>query len=243
MRDELDRHIKRTGHENVYFPLFVPEVAAREGGRARRGLRPAGRLGHACRRRGARPSGWPSGPTSEALIAEVVKDWIQSYRDLPLLINLWNNVVRWELRTRLFLRTTEFLWQEGTHLPRHGAGGADEVASASRPTARLGGLAGHPGRSRAARRENEKFPGAVYSDSIEALMRDGRRSRRAPATTSARTSPRPRGIQFLDRDNERKHPYGTSWGFYDAHGRGRDHGPRRRLGPGPATRTWRRTSW
>ena len=127
MRDELDRYIKRTGHEQRLLPAVRAHVAPREGGRARRGLQPAGRLGHARRRRGAeRVAGHPADQRGDH--RRVVKDWIQSYRDLPLLMNLWNNVVRWELRTRLFLRTTEFLWQEAHTFHATEQEAAEEVA-------------------------------------------------------------------------------------------------------------------
>ncbi|MDP9272529.1 MAG: proline--tRNA ligase, partial [Chloroflexota bacterium] len=111
MRDELDRHIKRTGHSNVYFPLFVPRSLLEKEAEHVEGFNP--QVAWVTHAGGEELNEWLAiRPTSEALIAEVVKDWIQSYRDLPLLLNLWNNVVRWELRTRLFLRTAEFLWQE-----------------------------------------------------------------------------------------------------------------------------------
>jgi len=111
MRDELDRHIKRTGHSNVYFPLFVPRSYLEKEAEHVEGFNP--QVAWVTHAGGKELDEWLAiRPTSEALIAEVVKDWIQSWRDLPLLMNLWNNVVRWEMRTRLFLRTAEFLWQE-----------------------------------------------------------------------------------------------------------------------------------
>jgi len=112
MRDELDRYIKHTGHDNVYFPLFVPKSLLDREADHVEGFDPQVAW---VTRAGGNDLEEPLAirPTSEAIIAEVVKDWIQSYRDLPLLMNSWNNVVRWEMRTRLFLRTSEFLWQEG----------------------------------------------------------------------------------------------------------------------------------
>ena len=111
MRDELDRHIKRTGHDNVYFPLFVPKSLLEKEAEHVEGFDP--QVAWVTRAGGKDLDEWLAiRPTSEAIIADSVRDWIQSYRDLPLLMNLWNNVVRWELRTRLFLRTAEFLWQE-----------------------------------------------------------------------------------------------------------------------------------
>ncbi|HEY7599740.1 MAG TPA: aminoacyl--tRNA ligase-related protein, partial [Candidatus Limnocylindrales bacterium] len=152
-------------------------------------------------------------PTSEALIAEVVKDWIQSYRDLPLLLNLWNNVVRWELRTRLFLRTAEFLWQEAHTFHATEAEAAAEVATgleAYRATAEdwlaipvIKGL----------KTRNETFPGAVYSHAIEAMMRDTKALQAGTSHMLGQNFARAAGIEFLDSDNQRKAPFGTSWGF------------------------------
>ena len=128
MRDELDRHIKRTGHENVYFPLFVPRSLLEKEAEHVEGFNP--QVAWVTHAGGEELTEWLAiRPTSEALIAEVVKDWIQSYRDLPLLMNLWNNVVRWELRTRLFLRTAEFLWQEAHTFHATEQEAADEVAT------------------------------------------------------------------------------------------------------------------
>ena len=137
----LDGMFKATGHENAYFPLFIPLSFLREGGRARRGLRQGVRGRHAPSA-GAEPrrqAGARSGaqleeplivrPTSETIIGATFARWVQSYRDLPILINQWANVVRWEMRTRLFLRTTEFLWQEGhtAHATRRRGRGRDDA--------------------------------------------------------------------------------------------------------------------
>jgi prolyl-tRNA synthetase len=212
MRDELDRHIKRTGHENVYFPLFVPRSLLEKEAEHVEGFDPqVAWVTHA----GGEPlTEWLAiRPTSEALIAEVVKDWIQSYRDLPLLMNLWNNVVRWELRTRLFLRTAEFLWQEAHTFHATEEEAAAEVAiglEAYRAVAE-DWLAIPVIKGR--KTENEKFPGAVYTDAIEALMRDGKALQAGTSHMLGQNFARSSGIEFLDRDNQRKAPYGTSWGF------------------------------
>ena len=124
---------KDTGHENAYFPLFIPQSFLAQGGGARRGVRPGDGGRHPRRR--ARSSEEPLvvRPTSETIIYAMYAKWIQSYRDLPLLINQWANVVRWEMRTRLFLRTAEFLWQEGhtAHATR-GRGRGGDAADARR---------------------------------------------------------------------------------------------------------------
>ena len=212
MRDELDRHIKRTGHDNVYFPLFVPRSLLEKEAEHVEGFDP--QVAWVTRAGGEDLAEWLAiRPTSEALIAEVVKDWIQSYRDLPLLLNLWNNVVRWELRTRLFLRTAEFLWQEAHTFHATEQEAADEVATgleAYRATAEEW-LAIPVVKGR--KTENEKFPGAVYSHSIEAIMRDGKALQAGTSHMLGQNFANAAGIRFLDRDNVQKAPFGTSWGF------------------------------
>ena len=212
MRDELDRHIKRTGHDNVYFPLFVPRSLLEKEAEHVEGFDP--QVAWVTRAGGEDLAEWLAiRPTSEALIAEVVKDWIQSYRDLPLLLNLWNNVVRWELRTRLFLRTAEFLWQEA-----HTFHATEEEAAAEVAT----GLEAYRAVSedwlaipviRGLKTRNETFPGAVYSHAIEAMMRDTKALQAGTSHMLGQNFARAAGIQFLDRDNTLKNPYGTSWGF------------------------------
>jgi prolyl-tRNA synthetase len=212
MRDELDRHIKRTGHQNVYFPLFVPRSLLEKEAEHVEGFDP--QVAWVTRAGGEDLSEWLAiRPTSEALIAEVVKDWVQSYRDLPLLMNLWNNVVRWELRTRLFLRTSEFLWQEAHTFHATEAEAAEEVAigleayrAVSEDWLAIPVIKGR-------KTENEKFPGAVYSHSIEAMMRDTKALQAGTSHMLGQNFSRAAGIEFLDRDNVRKNPYGTSWGF------------------------------
>jgi prolyl-tRNA synthetase len=212
MRDELDRHIKRTGHSNVYFPLFVPRSLLQKEAEHVEGFDP--QVAWVTHAGGEELNEWLAiRPTSEALIAEVVKDWIQSYRDLPLLLNLWNNVVRWELRTRLFLRTAEFLWQEAHTFHATEQEAADEVAiglEAYRAVAEdwlaipvIKGV----------KTRNETFPGAVYSHAIEAMMRDGKALQAGTSHMLGQNFAHSAGIEFLDRDNQRKAPYGTSWGF------------------------------
>jgi prolyl-tRNA synthetase len=212
MRDELDRHIKRTGHDNVYFPLFVPRSLLEKEAEHVEGFDP--QVAWVTRAGGEDLTEWLAiRPTSEALIAEVVKDWIQSYRDLPLLLNLWNNVVRWELRTRLFLRTAEFLWQEAHTFHATEEEAAEEVAT---------GLEAYRSVSedwlaipviRGVKTRNETFPGAVYSHAIEAMMRDTKALQAGTSHMLGQNFARSAGIEFLDRDNQRKAPYGTSWGF------------------------------
>ena len=212
MQAELDRHIKRTGHDNVYFPLFVPRSLLEKEAQHVEGFNP--QVAWVTHAGGEELSEWLAiRPTSEAIIAEVVKDWIHSYRDLPLLLNSWNNVVRWELRTRLFLRTAEFLWQEAHTFHATEEEAAAEVATgleAYRATAE-DWLAIPVVRGR--KTENEKFPGAVYTDGIEALMRDGKALQGGTSHMLGQNFANAAGIKFLDRDNQQRAPYGTSWGF------------------------------
>jgi prolyl-tRNA synthetase len=212
MRDELDRHIKRTGHSNVYFPLFVPRSLLEREAEHVEGFDPQVAW---VTRAGGEDLAEPLAirPTSEAIIAEAVKDWIQSYRDLPLLMNLWNNVVRWELRTRLFLRTAEFLWQEAHTFHASEEEAAEEVAiglEAYRAVAEEW-LAIPVIRGR--KSPAETFPGAVYTHAIEAMMRDRRALQAGTSHMLGQNFARAADITFLDRDNQRKHPWGTSWGF------------------------------
>ena len=212
MRDELDRYIKATGHDNVYFPLFVPKSLLDREADHVEGFDPQVAW---VTRAGGNELEEPLAirPTSEAIIAEVVKDWIQSYRDLPLLMNSWNNVVRWEMRTRLFLRTAEFLWQEAHTFHATAEEAAEEVAT---------GLAGYvkvsedwlaipviQGRKSPA----ETFPGADYTHAVEAMMRDKKALQAGTSHMLGQNFAKAADITFLDKRNERVHPYGTSWGF------------------------------
>ena len=212
MRDELDRYIKATGHDNVYFPVFVPKSLLDREADHVEGFDPQVAW---VTRAGGSDLDEPLAirPTSEAIIAEVVKDWIQSYRDLPLLMNSWNNVVRWEMRTRLFLRTSEFLWQEAHTFHATEDEAAEEVAT---------GLAGYvkvseewlgipvvQGRKSPA----ETFPGADYTHAVEAMMRDKKALQAGTSHMLGQNFAKAADITFLDQNNERVHPYGTSWGF------------------------------
>jgi prolyl-tRNA synthetase len=212
MRDELDRYIKATGHDNVYFPLFVPKSLLDREADHVEGFDPQVAW---VTRAGGSDLEEPLAirPTSEAIIAEVVKDWIQSYRDLPLLMNSWNNVVRWEMRTRLFLRTAEFLWQEA-----HTFHATEEDAAAEVAT----GLAGYTKVSeewlaipviQGRKSPAETFPGADYTHAVEAMMRDRKALQAGTSHMLGQNFAKAADITFLDRNNERVHPYGTSWGF------------------------------
>jgi prolyl-tRNA synthetase len=170
---ELDDRIKATGHENAYFPLFIPEEYFHREAEHVQGFAPElAVVTHA----GGSDLSEPLvvRPTSETIIGEYFSKWISSYRDLPLLINQWANVVRWELRPRLFLRTTEFLWQEGhtAHASAEGAIAETELAAGfyrdvAENVAALPVLVGD-------KTPSERFAGALRTVSLEAMMRDGR---------------------------------------------------------------------
>jgi prolyl-tRNA synthetase len=223
IQQQLDRMFKDTGHVNAYFPLLIPqsflekEAAHVEGfalecalvthsglerveGAAR--LRPKGKLEEA----------YVIRPTSETVIWAMYKNWIQSYRDLPLLINQWANVYRWELRTRLFLRTAEFLWQEG-----HTAHATAEEARAetlrmldvyrtfAEDYMAMPVIAGE-------KSEGQKFPGAVNTYAIEAMMQDRRALQAGTSHFLGQNFARAFDVTFQNEKNELDYVWATSWG-------------------------------
>src|SRR6187401_1645846 len=208
---ELDDRIKATGHENFYFPLFVPTSVLAQEGELVEGFAPELAI---VTEAGGKTLEEPLAvrPTSEALIWSTYARWVQSYRDLPLLYNQWANVVRWELRTRLFLRTTEFLWQEG-----HTAHETHEEAweetlrmlDVYRQVAEdVMAVPVHMGRKTA----SERFPGAVETFAIEALMRDRKALQSGTSHFLGQNFAHAYDVQFLGRDGEQHYAYATSWG-------------------------------
>jgi prolyl-tRNA synthetase len=212
VRDALDRRIKETGHENIYLPLLVPESLLETEAEHVEGFSPQvawvtrGGADELAERLAIRP-------TSEAMVGAVYRDLIQSHRDLPVLVNQWANVVRWELRTRPFLRTAEFQWQEG-HTFHATAAEAREEAERMLDVYReiwTDWLAIPTIRGR--KSEAEKFPGAEVTLTGEAMMGDRRALQMGTSHDLGANFARAFDIRFLDRDNERRHPFGTSWGF------------------------------
>ena len=208
----LDERIKATGHENVYFPLLIPSsVLAREGELVEGFAPEVAVVTHA----GGKELDEPLvvRPTSEALIWATYARWIQSYRDLPLLLNQWANVVRWELRPRLFLRTTEFLWQEGHTAHETEREAVDEALRILRDvyadTAEQV-LAMPVARGRKSPRE--RFPGAVETFTIEALMRDGKALQAGTSHYLGQNFARAYDVRFTDRGGAEQFAYATSWG-------------------------------
>jgi prolyl-tRNA synthetase len=209
---ELDDRIKATGHENFYFPLFVPaSVLAREGELVE-GFAPEVAV---VTEAGGKKLEEPLAvrPTSEALIWSTYARWVQSYRDLPLLYNQWANAVRWELRPRLFLRTSEFLWQEG-----HTAHETEEEAVTETLTIlhdvyadTIENVLAIPV-LRGRKSESERFPGAVDTYTLEALMRDGKALQAATSHYLGQGFPRAFDVRYTGRDGNEHYPYATSWG-------------------------------
>ena len=211
MQAVLDRMFKETGHVNAYFPLLIPESFIRREAQHIEGFSPElAVVTHA----GGKLLDEPLvvRPTSETVIGHMYAQWIQSYRDLPVLINQWCNIMRWELRTRLFLRTSEFLWQEG-HTAHETAQEAEEetlriLELYRRFHEEYLAMPVIPGR----KSESEKFPGAVRTYSIEALMQDGKALQAGTSHNLGQNFAKAFDIQFLGRDNTRQLVHTTSWG-------------------------------
>jgi prolyl-tRNA synthetase len=209
---ELDDRIKATGHENVYFPLFVPASVLAQEGELVEGFAPEVAV---VTEAGGKKLEEPLAvrPTSEALIWSTYARWVQSYRDLPLLYNQWANVVRWELRPRLFLRTSEFLWQEG-----HTAHETEAEALAETLTIlhdvyadMIENVLAIPV-LRGRKSESERFPGAVDTYTLEALMRDGKALQAATSHYLGQGFARTFDVRYTGRDGSEQYPYATSWG-------------------------------
>jgi len=226
MRDEMDRRFKETGHENAYFPIFIPKSLFEAEEKNAEGFAkecavvthyrlktdpddpkklvvdPEAKLEEELIVR----------PTSEAIIWNTYKNWIQSYRDLPILINQWANVVRWEMRTRLFLRTAEFLWQEGhtAHATKEEAIGESEkmlevyadFAEKFMAIPVIRGL----------KTESERFAGADETYCIEALMQDGKALQAGTSHFLGQNFGKAFDVKFTNREGKIEHAWGTSWG-------------------------------
>jgi prolyl-tRNA synthetase len=208
----LDDRIKATGHENLYFPLFVPAgVLAREGDLVEGFAPEVAVVTHAGGQELEEPLAVR--PTSEAVIWSTYARWITSYRDLPLLYNQWANVVRWELRPRLFLRTTEFLWQEG-HTAHETA--REAVAEARRILDEVYAVTLERDLAipvvRGLKTARERFPGAEDTYAVEALMRDGKALQAGTSHYLGDGFARAYGVRFTGRDGAQHHPFATSWG-------------------------------
>src|SRR5687768_14585893 len=223
---DLDRRFKDTGHVNAYFPLLIPqsflakEAQHVEGFAMECALVTHSRLQKDPSGKGIQPD--PASkleeplvirPTSETLFGHMYAQWVQSYRDLPLLINQWCNVMRWEMRTRLFLRTAEFLWQEG-----HTAHETPEEAEAE--TRKMLDVYADFAEQvlaipviKGAKTDAEKFPGADVTYCIEALMQDGKALQAGTSHNLGQNFSKAFDIKFLGRDQKQQHVWTTSWGL------------------------------
>lgn len=226
MRDEMDKKFKETGHENAYFPIFIPKSLFEAEEKNAEGFAkecavvthyrlktdpdnpkklivdPEAKLEEELIVR----------PTSEAIIWNTYKNWIQSYRDLPILINQWANVVRWEMRTRLFLRTAEFLWQEGhtAHATKDEA--VEETEKMLHVYADFAENFMAMPVIRGIKTESERFAGADETYCIEALMQDGKALQAGTSHFLGQNFGKAFDVKFTNREGKIEHAWGTSWG-------------------------------
>jgi prolyl-tRNA synthetase len=225
MRDQLDRRFKETGHQNAYFPLLIPKsFLSKEAAHVDGFAKECAVVTH------YRLKNDPDGggvivdpeakleeeliirPTSETIIWSTYKNWVQSYRDLPILVNQWANVVRWEMRTRLFLRTAEFLWQEGhtAHATRQEA--IEEAETMLDVYATFAEEYMAMPVIRGIKSANERFAGAEETYCIEALMQDGKALQAGTSHFLGQNFAKAFDVQFTDRDNKMDYVWATSWG-------------------------------
>ena len=226
MRDQLDRMFKDTGHVNAYFPLFVPKsFLEKEEGHAEGFAKECAVVTHYRLKANPDKKGTlmvdPDSkleeelivrPTSEAIIWNTYKDWIKSYRDLPLLINQWANVVRWEMRTRLFLRTAEFLWQEGH--TAHAT--AEDAVAETRQMLEVYAQFSEEYMAlpviRGVKTASERFAGAEDTYCIEALMQDGKALQAGTSHFLGQNFAKAFDVKFLSKENKLEYVWATSWG-------------------------------
>ncbi len=226
MQKELDRMFKETGHVNAYFPLFVPKsLFEAEEKNAEGFAKECAVVTHYRLKNDPSEAGKlmvdPNAkleeelivrPTSEAIIWNTYRNWINSYRDLPLLVNQWANVVRWEMRTRLFLRTAEFLWQEGhtAHATKEEA--IDETVQMVNVYAKFAEEYMAMPVIRGVKTANERFAGAEDTYTIEALMQDGKALQAGTSHFLGQNFAKAFNVQFLNQNNKQEFVWATSWG-------------------------------
>lgn len=212
MQDGLDRRIKETGHKNAYFPLFIPESLLKKEAEHVEGFAPEvawvtyGGNQKLEERLAIRP-------TSEAVICSLYSKWVRSWRDLPILINQWVNIVRWEKVTRLFLRTTEFLWQEGHTVHKNEQEAEEETLKILVQVYQdyiendlaIPVIIGQ-------KTEKEKFAGALRTYTLEALMTDGKVLQAGTSHNLGQNFAKAFNIKYLDEDQQEKYVWQTSWG-------------------------------
>jgi len=223
MKQAMDQMFKDTGHENAYFPLFIPKsFLSKEAKHVEGFAKECAVITHSrLKSVGDRVEVDPSSrldeelivrPTSETIIWDSYRNWIQSYRDLPILINQWANVVRWEMRTRLFLRTMEFLWQEGhtAHATREEA--VEETRQMLEVYRRFAEDYMAMPVLKGVKTESERFAGAVETYCIEALMQDNKALQAGTSHFLGQNFAKAFDVKFQDKDGEHKYVWATSWG-------------------------------
>ncbi|HEX2492869.1 MAG TPA: proline--tRNA ligase [Steroidobacter sp.] len=222
MQRALDEMFKTTGHQNAYFPLFIPlSFLQKEAAHVEGFAKECAIVTH--HRLEAGPDGKliPAGeleeplivrPTSETIIGDAFARWVQSYRDLPLLINQWANVVRWEMRTRMFLRTAEFLWQEGHTAHATRAEAVEETMRMLDVYATFAEQWMAVPVVRGEKTASERFPGAEQTFCIEAMMQDRRALQAGTSHFLGQNFAKASEIQFLDQNGEHQYAWTTSWG-------------------------------
>lgn len=225
MQRALDDMFKETGHSNAYFPLFIPKsFLSKEASHVAGFAKECAVVTHYRLKNAEDGSGVivdPEAkleeelivrPTSETVIWSTYKNWIQSYRDLPLLINQWANVVRWEMRTRIFLRTTEFLWQEGHTAHATADEAMDETKQMLEVYARFAEEWMAVPVVKGAKTANERFAGAEETLCIEAMMQDGKALQAGTSHFLGQNFAKAFDVQFLNKQNQLEYVWGTSWG-------------------------------
>ncbi|GAB7256209.1 proline--tRNA ligase [Polaribacter sp. OB-PA-B3] len=226
MQAELDRMFKETGHENAYFPLFVPKsLFEAEEKNAEGFAKECAVVTHYRLQNDPDKPGKlrvdPEAkleeelvvrPTSEAIIWNTYKGWIQSYRDLPLLINQWANVVRWEMRTRLFLRTAEFLWQEGHTAHATKAEAISEAKQMQEVYATFAEQFMAMPVIKGSKSDSERFAGAEDTLTIEALMQDGKALQAGTSHFLGQNFAKAFDVKFTSKEGKQEHVWATSWG-------------------------------
>jgi prolyl-tRNA synthetase len=225
MRDQLDKMFKETGHQNAYFPLFIPKsFLSKEAAHVEGFAKECAVVTHYRLMNDTKGGGIivdPDAkleeelivrPTSETIIWNTYKTWIQSYRDLPILVNQWANVVRWEMRTRLFLRTTEFLWQEGHTAHATSQEAIDETLLILNIYAKFAEEWMSLPVIKGVKSISERFAGAVDTYCIEALMQDGKALQSGTSHYLGQNFAKAFDVQFTDKENRLDYVWASSWG-------------------------------
>jgi len=225
MQAELDRMFKETGHVNAYFPLFIPKsFLSKEADHVEGFAKECAVVTHYRLKNSTDGSGLivdPEAkleeelivrPTSETIIWNTYKNWIQSYRDLPILINQWANVVRWEMRTRLFLRTAEFLWQEGHTAHATSEEAMEESVKMMHVYADFAENFMAMPVLKGVKSASERFAGALETFCIEALMQDGKALQAGTSHFLGQNFAKAFDVTFLDKSNKLDHVWASSWG-------------------------------